>query len=63
MKAITRGRTVLIIAHRLAALRPCHRIAAMQKGEIVEIGTHEELLRRTDGVYSKLWALQGQGRA
>jgi subfamily B ATP-binding cassette protein HlyB/CyaB len=63
MKAITRGRTVLIIAHRLAALRPCHRIVAMQKGEIAEIGTHEELLRRPEGVYAKLWALQGQGRA
>jgi subfamily B ATP-binding cassette protein HlyB/CyaB len=62
MKAITRGRTVLIIAHRLAALRPCHRIVAMQKGEIAEIGTHEELLRNRDGVYARLWALQGDGR-
>jgi subfamily B ATP-binding cassette protein HlyB/CyaB len=62
MKAITRGRTVLIIAHRLAAVRPCHRIVGMQKGEIVEIGTHEELLRKRDGVYAKLWALQGDGR-
>jgi ATP-binding cassette, subfamily B, bacterial HlyB/CyaB len=63
MKAISRGRTVLIIAHRLAALRPCHRIVAMHRGEIVEIGTHEELLRKRDGVYAKLWALQGDGRA
>ena len=62
MKAITRGRTVIIIAHRLAAVRPCHRIVGMQKGEIVEIGTHEELLRRPDGVYARLWALQGDGR-
>ncbi len=62
MKAITRGRTVLIIAHRLAAVRPCHRIVGMQKGEIVEVGTHEELLRRPDGVYARLWALQGDGR-
>jgi subfamily B ATP-binding cassette protein HlyB/CyaB len=63
MKAITRGRTVLIIAHRLAALRPCHRIVAMHRGEIAEVGTHEELLRRRDGVYARLWALQGEGRA
>ncbi len=62
MKAITRGRTVLIIAHRLAAVRPCHRIVGMSKGEVAEIGTHEELLRRRDGVYSRLWALQGDGR-
>jgi subfamily B ATP-binding cassette protein HlyB/CyaB len=64
MKAITRGRTVLIIAHRLAAVRPCHRIVGMQQGEIAEVGTHEELLRRPDSVYGKLWALQSdQGRA
>ena len=62
MKAITRGRTVLIIAHRLAAVRPCHRIVGMSKGEIVEIGTHEELLRRRDSVYAKLWSMQGDGR-
>jgi subfamily B ATP-binding cassette protein HlyB/CyaB len=63
MKAITRGRTVLIIAHRLAAVRPCHRIVGMSKGEIVEVGTHEELLRRRDSVYAKLWSMQGDGRA
>jgi len=63
MKAITRGRTVLIIAHRLAAVRPCHRIVGMNKGEIVEVGTHEELLRRRDSVYAKLWSMQGDGRA
>jgi subfamily B ATP-binding cassette protein HlyB/CyaB len=62
MKAITRGRTVLIIAHRLAAVRPCHRIVGMHKGEIVEVGTHEELLRRGGGVYAKLWSMQGDGR-
>ena len=62
MKAITRGRTVLIISHRLAAVRPCHRIVAMRRGEIVEVGTHQELLRRADGVYARLWALQGDGR-
>jgi subfamily B ATP-binding cassette protein HlyB/CyaB len=62
MKAITRGRTVLIIAHRLAAVRPCHRIVGMHRGEIVEIGTHEELLRRRDSVYAKLWSMQGDGR-
>ena len=64
MRAITRGRTVLIIAHRLAAVRPCTRIVGMHKGEIVEIGTHDELLARPGGLYSRLWALQSdQGRA
>ena len=58
MRAIVRGRTVVIIAHRLAAVRPCTRIVGMQRGEIVEIGTHDELLRREGGLYAHLWALQ-----
>jgi subfamily B ATP-binding cassette protein HlyB/CyaB len=64
MRAIVRGRTVLIIAHRLAAVRPCGRIVGMARGEIVEVGTHEELLRREGGLYARLWALQSdQARA
>jgi len=58
MRAIAQGRTVIIIAHRLAALRPCTRIVGMAKGEILEIGSHRELLTRPNGLYSKLWALQ-----
>jgi ATP-binding cassette, subfamily B, bacterial HlyB/CyaB len=58
MRAIVRGRTVIIIAHRLAALRPCTRIVGMRRGEIVEVGTHRELLARKDGLYARLWALQ-----
>jgi len=64
MRAIVRGRTVLIIAHRLAAVRPCTRIVGMDRGEIVEIGTHEELLAQQRGLYARLWALQSdQARA
>jgi subfamily B ATP-binding cassette protein HlyB/CyaB len=64
MRAIVRGRTVIIIAHRLAAVRPCTRIVGMQRGEIVEIGTHDELMRREGGLYAHLWALQSdQARA
>ncbi len=58
MRAIVRGRTVLIIAHRLAAVRDCDRIVGMQKGEVVEAGTHERLLDRPGGLYARLWALQ-----
>ena len=58
MRSIVRGRTVIIIAHRLAALRPCTRIVGMRRGEIVEVGTHQELLARKDGLYARLWALQ-----
>jgi subfamily B ATP-binding cassette protein HlyB/CyaB len=58
MRSIVRGRTVIIIAHRLAAVRPCTRIVGMQQSEIVEVGSHEELLAREGGLYAHLWALQ-----
>jgi subfamily B ATP-binding cassette protein HlyB/CyaB len=58
MREIVKGRTVLIVAHRLAAVRGCHRIVGMQQGQIVEIGSHDELLRRPEGVYAHLWRLQ-----
>lgn len=45
LKAIARGRTVIIIAHRLSALSHCDRIMTLDRGRIVEIGTHEALLR------------------
>ena len=52
MRAIVRGRTVIIIAHRLAALRPCTRIVGMHRGEIVEAGNARGIAR-ADG-----WALR-----
>jgi ATP-binding cassette, subfamily B, bacterial HlyB/CyaB len=64
MRSIVRGRTVIIIAHRLAAVRPCTRIVGMQQSAIVEVGGHEELLARKGGLYARLWALQSdQARA
>ena len=60
MRAIVRGRTVIIIAHRLAAVRDCDRIVGMQRGEIVEVGTHDQLLARPGGLYARLWALQSE---
>jgi subfamily B ATP-binding cassette protein HlyB/CyaB len=60
MESIVKGRTVIIIAHRLAAVRHCDRIIGMYNGEIVEKGTHAELLRRQGGLYAHLWALQNE---
>ncbi len=58
MQAICRGRTVLIIAHRLSTVKMAHRIIAMDKGKIVEQGTHQQLLQKTDGYYRYLHDLQ-----
>jgi subfamily B ATP-binding cassette protein HlyB/CyaB len=57
MAKICQGRTVFIIAHRLTAVRPAHRIYIVEKGEIVEDGSHEDLQRR-NGFYARLCALQ-----
>lgn len=58
MKSICQGRTVIIIAHRLSAVRDAHRIVVMERGEIVEQGAHAELLARQDGHYSRLYRMQ-----
>jgi subfamily B ATP-binding cassette protein HlyB/CyaB len=50
---ICKGRTVFIIAHRLSTVRSAHRIYVIDKGEIVEEGTHDELLK-LDGYYARL---------
>jgi subfamily B ATP-binding cassette protein HlyB/CyaB len=57
MAEICRGRTVIVIAHRLSAVRHAHRILAMDAGRPVEAGTHDALLRH-DGLYAYLWRLQ-----
>jgi len=61
LKAITQGRTVVIIAHRLSAVRQCDRIIALEAGRIVEHGTHDDLLR-AGGRYADLHRRQtGRG--
>jgi len=57
MAQISNGRTVFIIAHRLSTVRPAHQIYVVEKGEIVEQGSHEELLRMK-GFYARLQSHQ-----
>jgi ATP-binding cassette, subfamily B, bacterial HlyB/CyaB len=58
MQQIVQGRTVLIIAHRLSAVRRCHRIITLDKGRIIEDGTHDSLTH-SNGRYAALLRLQG----
>lgn len=60
MQEICRGRTVLVVAHRLAAVRRADRILTVEAGRIVEDGTHEQLIR-AGGRYARLHALQAGG--
>jgi ATP-binding cassette, subfamily B, bacterial HlyB/CyaB len=60
MQAICQGRTVIVIAHRLSAVRHANRIVVMEQGRIVEAGPHEALVN-AEGIYAKLWAMQSGG--
>lgn len=57
MTMISRGRTTIVIAHRLSTIKDCDLIVCFDNGQIVEIGTHEELLQK-DGYYKKLYLAQ-----
>ncbi|UOB16557.1 ABC transporter ATP-binding protein [Abyssalbus ytuae] len=55
---ITRGRTSIIIAHRLATVKKADKIIVMDAGKIVETGTHKELLKKENGYYKNLYEVQ-----
>jgi len=60
MRQICADRTVIIVAHRLSAVRHADRILAVDKGQVVEMGCHDELVARR-GYYANLVSLQNQG--
>lgn len=55
---ITKGRTSIVIAHRLATIKKADKIIVMDAGEIVEQGTHSELLKKDHGYYKNLYEVQ-----
>ncbi len=57
LEEVRKGRTVLIVAHRLSTIRHADRIVVVSEGRIVEDGHHQDLLEK-DGIYASLWRIQ-----
>ncbi|HIK27344.1 MAG: ABC transporter ATP-binding protein/permease [Oscillatoriaceae bacterium SKW80] len=57
IEELSRDRTTLVIAHRLSTIQKAHQIAVLDRGQVVEIGSHEELLRK-GGYYTRLYSMQ-----
>ncbi len=62
LKLICQGRTVIIIAHRLSTLKDAHKIMAVDRGQLIEYGSHEDLLAKK-GLYHYLYSQQQRGEA
>jgi ATP-binding cassette subfamily B protein len=58
LERLMKGRTTIIIAHRLSTIRNAHKIVVLNDRSICEVGTHDELMRRPDGLYRKLNTIQ-----
>ena len=58
LKGATQGRTSIIIAHRLSTVVHCDKILVIREGRLAEQGTHSELLKSPDSLYSRLWESQ-----
>jgi ATP-binding cassette subfamily B protein len=57
ISTVSQGRTTIIIAHRLSTIRNADRILVLEKGTVVEDGTHEDLVEE-NGVYARMWGVQ-----
>ena len=60
LSVLTRGKTTIMIAHRLSTLRDADKLIVIEHGRVAEEGTHTELLAKEDGVYKKLYSLQAE---
>ncbi len=61
LETLMKNRTSIVIAHRLSTIAKLDRIIVLDNGQIVEDGTHDQLLAKKRGVYAKLWARQSGG--
>jgi ATP-binding cassette subfamily B protein len=61
LEELMKGKTVLMVAHRLSTIRRADRIIVVEDGKIAEEGSHDELANTSGGIYSKLWQLQSGG--
>jgi len=58
---LMKNKTVMVIAHRLSTIMKMDRIIVLEEGEVIEDGSHKQLLKKKKGVYKKLWDLQAGG--
>ena len=59
LNSLRARRTKVVVAHRLATVRDCDVIVVLKEGDVVEMGTHEELLGQ-QGVYAEMWSKQAE---
>jgi len=62
MRRVRRGATALLVAHRLSSLQKCDLILVLRDGEVVERGSHAELLKKKGGWYAEAWRLQSTSK-
>ncbi len=61
LDVLIKGKTVIVVAHRLSTIMKMDRIIVIKEGKIVENGSHQELLQQEKGLYKKLWEVQAGG--
>ena len=58
IERMMKNRTTVVIAHRLSTIRNATRIIVIDKGKIIQTGTHQELMQEENGLYKKLYEMQ-----